>query len=42
MLPAATITGSWQPSVSTGDVLRTMEGLAAKELPRSMTYEWTE
>ena len=42
MLPAATITGSWQPGVSTGDVLRTMERLSAKELPRSMTYEWTE
>jgi multidrug efflux pump len=40
--PAATITGSWQPGVSTGDVLRTMEGLADKELPRSMTSEWTE
>jgi multidrug efflux pump len=42
MLPAATVTGSWQPSVATGDVLRTMESLSAKELPRSMTYEWTE
>ena len=42
MLPAATITGSWQPGVSTGDVLRTMEALSAQELPRSMTYEWTE
>jgi len=42
MFPAATITGSWQPGVSTGDVLRTMEALADKELPRSMTYEWTE
>src|SRR5262249_16590809 len=42
MFPAATITGSWQPSVSTGEVLRTMESLSAKELPRSMTYEWTE
>ena len=42
MLPAATVTGSWQPWVSTGDVLRTMESLSAKELPRSMTYEWTE
>jgi multidrug efflux pump len=42
MLPAATITGSWDPSVSAGDVLRTMESLADKELPRSMTYEWTE
>jgi multidrug efflux pump len=42
MFPAATITGSWKPGVSTGDVLRTMEGLADKELPRSMAYEWTE
>jgi multidrug efflux pump len=42
MFPAATVTGSWQPGVSTGDVLRTMEALADKELPRSMTYQWTE
>jgi multidrug efflux pump len=42
MFPAATISGSWDPSISTGDVLRTMESLADKELPRSMTYEWTE
>ncbi len=42
MFPAATITGSWQPGVSTGEVLRTMERLSAQELPRSMTYEWTE
>ncbi|HKB39519.1 MAG TPA: efflux RND transporter permease subunit, partial [Gemmataceae bacterium] len=42
MFPAATITGSWQPGVSTGDVLRTMEALSEKELPRSMTSEWTE
>jgi multidrug efflux pump len=42
MFPAATITGSWQPGVSTGDVLRMMESLSDKELPRSMTYEWTE
>jgi len=42
MFPAATITGSWQPGVSTGDVLRTMEGLSDEELPRSMTAEWTE
>ena len=42
MFPAATITGSWQPSVSTGEVLRTMESLSAKDLPRSMTYERTE
>ena len=37
MFPAATITGSWQPGVSTGDVLRTMEALSDKELPRYMT-----
>jgi multidrug efflux pump len=42
MFPAATITGSWQPGVSTGDVLRSVEALSDKELPRSMTYEWTE
>ena len=38
----AAITGASLPGVSTGDVLRAMEGLADKELPRSMTYEWTE
>jgi multidrug efflux pump len=42
MFPAATITGSWQPGASTGEVLGTMEGLSNKELPRNMTYEWTE
>jgi multidrug efflux pump len=42
MFPAATLTGSWQPGTSTGDVLRMMEALADKELPRSMTSEWTE
>jgi multidrug efflux pump len=42
MFPAASINGASLPGVSTGDVLRTMENLANKELPRSMTYEWTE
>jgi multidrug efflux pump len=42
MFPAATITGASLPGTSTGDVLRTMETLAAKELPRSMAAEWTE
>ena len=42
MFPAATITGASLPGVSTGEVLRTMEALADKELPRNMTYEWTE
>ncbi len=42
MFPAATVTGASLPGVSTGDVLRTMESLSDKELPRSMTSEWTE
>ncbi len=42
MFPAAPVTGASLPGASTGDVLRTMEGLSEKELPRSMTYEWTE
>ena len=42
MFPAAPITGASLPGVSTGDVLRTMEGLAARELPRNMAVEWTE
>jgi multidrug efflux pump len=42
MYPAAPITGASLPGVSTGDVLRTMEALADRQLPRSMTYEWTE
>jgi multidrug efflux pump len=42
MFPAATITGASLPGFSTGDVLQTMERLSAKELPRSMAYEWTE
>jgi len=42
MFPAATISGASLPSVSTGQVLASMEGLANAELPKNMTYEWTE
>ncbi len=42
MFPAAPINGASLPGTSTGDILRMMESLADKELPRSMTYEWTE
>ncbi len=42
MFPAATISGTSLPGVSTGDVQRIMEQLADRELPRSMSYEWTE
>ncbi|WP_165069972.1 efflux RND transporter permease subunit [Paludisphaera rhizosphaerae] len=42
MFPAATISGASLPGTSTGEVVRMMEAVADKELPRSMTYEWTE
>src|SRR6202041_3997857 len=42
MFPAASINGASLPGVSTGDIIRTMESLSDKELPRSMSYEWTE
>jgi multidrug efflux pump len=42
MFPAAAVTGASLPGVSTGDVLRGMEVLSARELPRTMTAEWTE
>src|SRR5439155_13894512 len=42
MFPAAPINGASLPGVSTGDVLRTLESLSDKELPRNMTSEWTE
>jgi multidrug efflux pump subunit AcrB len=42
MFPAATLTGASRPGVSTGAVLATMEGIAETELPRNMTFAWTE
>jgi multidrug efflux pump len=42
MYPAAAISGASLPGVSTGDVMATMERLADQELPRNLTYEWTE
>jgi multidrug efflux pump subunit AcrB len=42
MFPAAAIFGASLPEVSTGDVLQSMETLSEKELPRSMTSEWTD
>jgi multidrug efflux pump len=42
MFPAAALYGTSLPTVSTGDVLQSMEGLSDKELPRSMAYEWTD
>jgi multidrug efflux pump len=42
MYPAAAINGAWLPDTSSGQVIKTMESLAAAALPPSMTYEWTE
>jgi multidrug efflux pump len=42
MCPAAPITGASLPGISTGEVLSTMERLAGQELPKNMTFEWTE
>jgi multidrug efflux pump len=42
MFPAAPISGASLPTVSTGEVLATMEQLADRELPKNMAYEWTE
>jgi multidrug efflux pump len=39
--PTASINGAPLPGTSTGDALATMEGLS-RDLPRSMTTEWTE
>src|SRR5262249_9977475 len=40
--PATAIFGVTQPGVSTGTVIETVERLAKRELPRSMSYEWSE
>ncbi len=42
MYPAASINGASLPGVSSGDVIAIMDTLAKKELPGSMTTEWTE
>jgi multidrug efflux pump len=41
MYPTASINGVPLPGTSMGDALATMERLS-KDLPRNMTYEWTE
>jgi multidrug efflux pump len=42
MFPAAAINGASLPGVSTGEVLATMQRLADRDLPRNMSYEWSE
>jgi multidrug efflux pump len=42
MRTAASINGSAAPGVSSGDAIAIMEQLGRRELPKSMTTEWTE
>jgi multidrug efflux pump len=42
LYPAAAINGSSLPGVSTGQVIKEMNGLAERELPANMGFEWTE
>ena len=42
MYPAAAINGNTAPGVSSGQAIRLVAGLAESELPKSMSYEWTE
>ena len=40
--PAASINGSAAPGVSSGRAIEVLEDIARKELPKAMTFEWTE
>jgi multidrug efflux pump subunit AcrB len=42
MYTAVAINGATMPTVSSGTVIDTMENLSKRELPRNMTYEWSE
>ena len=42
MYSAASITGNVAPGTSTGQAVPLVEQVAAKDLPRAMTIEWTE
>jgi multidrug efflux pump len=42
MYPAASVNGNARPGVSSGRAIEVMSELAREELPKSMSYEWTE
>src|SRR5262245_26230537 len=42
LYPSAEINGATQAGTSSGDAIRIMNGLAKRELPSSMSHEWTE
>ncbi len=42
MYPAASINGMSAPGLSSGDTIALLQRLAEKELPRDMSFEWTD
>ncbi len=42
MRTSAPLNGAALPGVSSGTVIKTIEGIAEKELPKGMSFEWTE
>jgi multidrug efflux pump len=42
MFPSAEVAGNTAPGVSSGQAIATMEELAGRELPPTMSFEWTE
>jgi multidrug efflux pump len=42
MYPAASVNGNTAPGVSSGDAVKLVQGLADRELLKSMAIEWTE
>ena len=42
MSPAASINGSAAPGVSSGRAIEVLEQIAKAELPKAMSFEWTE
>jgi HAE1 family hydrophobic/amphiphilic exporter-1 len=42
LFPAVEVNGSMAPGISTGEAIKLMADLAARELPDGITYEWTD
>jgi multidrug efflux pump len=40
--PAASINGAAAPGTSSGQIMEILKGLSERELPRAMTFEWTD
>jgi multidrug efflux pump subunit AcrB len=42
LFPTVEVNGTTAPGISSGQALETMAGLAARQLPDGITYEWTD